>query len=93
MAGSEPQAWWDTIRRARLIRVLVVYLGASFVVIQQVDVFTDQLALPEWFFRSAAALLLIGLPIVVTTALVRSAPSSGLDTSRGRRSTPTFLRG
>ena len=42
MAGSKPQAWWDTIRRARLFRVLAVYLGTSFVVIQLVDIFTDQ---------------------------------------------------
>jgi tetratricopeptide (TPR) repeat protein len=74
MTGSKPPTYWDTIRRARLIRVLAVYLGASFVVIQLVDIFTDQLGLPDWFFPSAVALLLIGLPVVVATALAQSAP-------------------
>jgi hypothetical protein len=75
MAGFEPQAWWDTIRRARLFRVLAVYFGASFAIIQLVDIFTDQLGLPDWFFPGATALLLIGLPIVVATALVQSVAS------------------
>jgi hypothetical protein len=46
MANSKPQAWWETIRRAHLFRVLAVYFGTSFVVIQLVDIFTDQLAYP-----------------------------------------------
>ncbi len=88
MAGSKPQAWWDTIRRARLFRVLAVYLGTSFVVIQLVDIFTDQLGLPDWFFPGAAALLLIGLPIVVATALVQSAPRPEPATSSADAAAP-----
>ncbi len=88
MASSKPHAWWDTIRRARLFRVLAVYLGASFVVIQLVDIFTDQLGLPDWFFPGAAALLLIGLPMVVTTALVQSVPSRGPATSSAEAAVP-----
>jgi tetratricopeptide (TPR) repeat protein len=35
------------------------------------DIFTDQLGLPDWFFRGALILLLIGLPIVIATAIVQ----------------------
>lgn len=56
MADPKPQAWWDTIRQARLLRVLAVCFGVSFAVIQLVDVFTDQLGLPDWFFPGATAL-------------------------------------
>jgi hypothetical protein len=76
MTGSQLSTWWDTIRQARLFRVLAVYVGASFAVIQLVDILTNQLGLPDWFFPGALALLLIGLPIVVTTALVQSGPRS-----------------
>jgi hypothetical protein len=78
MASSKPQAWWETIRRARLLRLLAIYLGASFVVIQLVDIFTAQLGLPDWLFPDATALLLIGLPIVVTTALVQTGKVRGI---------------
>jgi serine/threonine-protein kinase len=88
MAGFEPQAWWETIRRARLFRVLAVYFGASYVVIQLVAIFTEQLDLPDWFFPGATALLLIGLPIVVATALVQSAPSPGPAASSAEAAVP-----
>ncbi|MBI4543414.1 MAG: tetratricopeptide repeat protein, partial [Gemmatimonadetes bacterium] len=70
-----PAEIWATTRRARLARVLVVYLSISFVVLQVVSMFTEMLGLPGWFFPGAVALLLIGLPIIVTTALVQSVPA------------------
>jgi tetratricopeptide (TPR) repeat protein len=75
LAGWTPQTAWNTIRRTRLIRVLAVYAGASFVVLEAVDIFTQQIGLPDWFFPGAVALLLIGLPIIVATALVQGAPA------------------
>ncbi|MGD2153999.1 MAG: tetratricopeptide repeat protein [Gemmatimonadales bacterium] len=57
--------------RARLTRVLAVYLGGSYALLEVMDIFTDQLGLPDWFFRGALILLLIGLPIVVATAIVQ----------------------
>jgi tetratricopeptide (TPR) repeat protein len=66
--------------RARLTRVLAVYLGGSYALLEILDIFTDQLGLPDWFFRGALILLLIGLPIVIATAIVqgrRRAPLVG----------------
>ncbi|UCC82683.1 MAG: tetratricopeptide repeat protein [Gemmatimonadota bacterium] len=57
--------------RARLTRVLAVYLGGSYALLEIMDIFTDQLGLPDWFFRGALILLLIGLPIVIATAVVQ----------------------
>ncbi len=62
---------WTTVRKARLIRVLAVYLGASFVVLEAIDILTEQLGLPDWVFPGAVVLLLIGLPIIMATALVQ----------------------
>lgn len=76
MNGWTPKEIWAGIRRARLVQVLVVYVGASFVVLQVVELFIEQLGLPDWFFPGAVALLLIGLPIILATAIVQSAPSA-----------------
>jgi hypothetical protein len=75
MTGRTPDSIWRRVRRARLFRVLAVYLSVSFVVLQAVGLFTDKLGLPDWFFPGALALLLIGLPIIVATALVQSVSS------------------
>ncbi len=75
MDGLTPQALWTTIRRGRLIQVLAFYLGTSFLVLEAVDILTDRLGLPDWVFPGAVVLLLIGLPIILTTALVQRAPA------------------
>jgi eukaryotic-like serine/threonine-protein kinase len=75
MTGRTPDSFWRRVRRARLFQVLVLYLSASFVVLQAVDLFTDKLGLPDWFFPGALALLLIGLPIILATALLQSGPA------------------
>jgi tetratricopeptide (TPR) repeat protein len=61
-----------------LWQVLALYAGASWVVLQVVDVVKDNMGLPDWVFPFALLLLLIGLPIIVATALVqgRRAPSA-----------------
>jgi tetratricopeptide (TPR) repeat protein len=56
--------------------VLAVYLGASWLILEITDVFIDKLALPTWFFPAAIVLLLIGLTVVVATAIVEGAAST-----------------
>jgi serine/threonine-protein kinase len=74
--------------------VLLIYLGASYAVLEAVDLFTERFGLPAWFFPTAAVLLLIGLPIVLATALVESAggpaPESRGDAGAKGAETPRY---
>ncbi len=54
-----------------MARGLALYLGGSYALLEITDIFTDQFGLPDWFFPGALVLLLMGLPIVITTALVQ----------------------
>ncbi len=65
---------FSRIRKARLVRVLVVYLGASWVLLEVADVLTDALALPAWVSPVVVLLLLVGLVIVLATAWVQTHP-------------------
>lgn len=71
MGESGSHSVKNVVLRARLTRVLAVYLGGSYALLEVMDIFTDQLGLPDWFFRGALILLLIGLPIVIATAIVQ----------------------
>ena len=64
-----------------LWQVLALYTGASWVVLQVVDVVKDNMGLPDWVFPFALLLLLVGLPIIVATAMVqgRRAPETAGD--------------
>jgi tetratricopeptide (TPR) repeat protein len=57
--------------RRSLWQVVAVYLAGSWVALQVVDALTRTAGLPDWVAPSALALLVVGLPIVVATALVQ----------------------
>jgi len=57
--------------RRSLWQVLGVYLVGSWGVLQVVDAVTNSAGLPEWTPGFAFVLLLIGLPIVLATAIVQ----------------------
>lgn len=54
-----------------LWQVLGLYLAVSWVVLQVVDVLADNVALPDWVFPISLVLLLLGLPVVLSTAFVQ----------------------
>jgi len=54
-----------------LLQVLGIYAAGSWLVLQVVDVLKENMGLPDWVFPFALVLLLIGLPIILTTAVVQ----------------------
>ena len=54
-----------------LWQALLVYFGASFALVEVVDIFIERFGLPSWLFPAAVALLVIGLPVVIVTSLAR----------------------
>ena len=67
----------ERMRASHVWGVLAVYLGASWVVLQIVDVVKQNLGLPDWVFPFALLLLLIGLPIILATALLQGRSREG----------------
>ena len=57
-------------------QVLAVYLGASWGVLQVVDVVTQNMGLPTWVFPFAFVLLLLGLPVLLATAIIQGKPAA-----------------
>jgi tRNA A-37 threonylcarbamoyl transferase component Bud32/tetratricopeptide (TPR) repeat protein len=57
----------------RLVRVMAVYLVASLAALQGVSFLINQLGLPGWFIPAGVVLLLMGLPIIMATALIQAA--------------------
>jgi len=64
------------LKRARIFQVLLVYLGAAWVVLQFVDTLVGLLSLPAWVGPVAVVLMGIGLMVVLATAWVQSLPST-----------------
>jgi tetratricopeptide (TPR) repeat protein len=56
----------------------VVYLGASYAVLEAVDLFIERFGLPAWLFPIAFVLLLVGLPVVVVTVFAHEETAGDL---------------
>ena len=63
------------VHRRSLWQVLGIYIVASWIALQVVDVLVDNFGLPGWFPAFALGLLVIGLPIVLATAFVQEGVS------------------
>lgn len=68
-----------------ILQVLGIYAAASWVVLQIVDVLKQNMGLPEWVFPLALILLLIGLPVLLTTAIVQKKLSENADATVQRQ--------
>jgi TolB-like protein len=67
---------WSRLRKSRLVQVLAVYLGASWVTLQVTLHLREAAGLPDWVPPLAVVLLLIGLVVVLATAWVQSLPGT-----------------
>jgi tetratricopeptide (TPR) repeat protein len=72
----ENPSLWSRLKQARVVQVLLVYLGASWGILQVVDVLQNILALPPWVAPVTVILLLVGLLVILATAWVQSLPST-----------------
>jgi len=70
------------IHRRNLWQVLGIYLAASWLVLQVIDVVADNMGLPEWIWPAGIVLLLLGLPIVLATAFVQKGIGPSRPTAR-----------
>jgi len=66
-----------------LLQVFGIYGAGSWVVLQVVDVLRENMGLPNWVFPFALVLLLIGLPVILTTAFVQKRMATVADSPAG----------
>jgi len=57
--------FWKELKRRNVVRVLMVYAGAAFVIIELINNITEPLRLPAWTPTLVIVLLAIGFPVVI----------------------------
>ena len=68
----ETDGFWARLKEARAVQGLLVYLGATWLVLQLLDIFIDNLGLPAWTMVGAIILLTIGLVIQLAVVWVQA---------------------
>ncbi len=64
------------LKEARIVWILLVFLGASWIVLWLVDILVGVLSLPSWVNPVAVLLLAVGLVVVLATAWVQALPAT-----------------
>jgi TolB-like protein/Tfp pilus assembly protein PilF len=57
--------FWQELKRRNVVRVITVYAGAAFVIIELINNITEPLHLPEWTPTLVIVLLAIGFPVAI----------------------------
>ena len=57
--------FFQELKRRNVYRVIAMYAGAAFVIIELINNITEPLHLPEWTPTLVILLLAIGFPIVI----------------------------
>ena len=76
---SGPMNLLSGLKERSVWQVLAVYLGVSWVALQVVDLLKQNMGLPDWVFPFAIVLLVIGLPVILATAMLQGRPGSAAD--------------
>jgi apolipoprotein N-acyltransferase len=71
---DDRSGFWQRVRTSRLFGIAVVYLGASWIIVQVVNELGEALQFPPWASPVAVVLLAIGFLVVLATAWVQSHP-------------------
>lgn len=64
--------FWARLTKVHVFRVFVLYIGASWIVLQVVGLFIATTGLPEWTFSGTVVLLLIGLVVLLATTWIQA---------------------
>ena len=54
---------WEELKRRNVFRVIVMYAGAAYVIIELVNNVAEPLRLPEWVPVIVILLLIVGFPV------------------------------
>ncbi len=85
----DSKGFWERLKEARAVQGLLVYLGATWLVLQLLDIFIDNLGLPAWTMVGAIVLLTIGLVLQLAVVWVQAlhlARSEGEGETEGKKS-------
>ena len=76
---SAPPSLWSRIKNARIVQVLLVYLGVSWVLLQVISDLREALELPQWIGPVALILLIVGLAEGLISESARRTRGVGAD--------------
>jgi tetratricopeptide (TPR) repeat protein/TolB-like protein len=70
--------FWQELKRRKVFKVLAMYAGSAFIVIQVIDILTNRLNMPPWIATLAIIILSIGFPVTAILAWIFDLTPQGI---------------
>jgi hypothetical protein len=65
---NHERSFFVELSRRKVFRTAIVYLGATWAMLQFADIAFPRMSLPDWSITLVMVLSIIGLPIVLVTS-------------------------
>ena len=76
--SNNPFNFWNELKRRKVFRVIVMYAGVAYIIIELVNNVAEPLHLPDWIATLVILLLIIGFPIVAILSWIFDITPEGL---------------
>ncbi|MBS0010809.1 MAG: tetratricopeptide repeat protein [Bacteroidales bacterium] len=75
---KKPLSFWQEMKRRKVIRVIIAYAAAAYVILELTSIIAEPLGLPAWTINLVLVLLCIGFVITVVVSWIYDFTSEGI---------------
>ena len=79
---EKPHNFWQELKRRKVVRVIIGYLAASYVILELTSIVAEPLGLPDWTINFVLILLCIGFIITVVISWIYDFTSKGIQKTK-----------
>jgi class 3 adenylate cyclase/Tfp pilus assembly protein PilF len=76
--GSGIRHFWEEAKRRNVVRVIAMYAGAAYVIIELVNNVVNPLSLPQWLPTVVILLLIVGFPVTAILSWIFDLTPEGI---------------
>jgi len=82
--SNNPLQFWQELKRRKVIRVIIAYAAAAFVVLELVDIIAEPLGLPGWTITFVLILICVGFVITVILSWIYDITPDGVQKTKSK---------
>jgi TolB-like protein len=74
--------FWQELKRRKVVRVIIVYAAASFVILELVSIIAEPFGLPDWTLKFVFVILCVGFIISIILSWVYDITPEGIEKTK-----------
>jgi TolB-like protein/Tfp pilus assembly protein PilF len=76
------EQFWQELKRRKVIRVIIVYAAASFVILELASIIQEPFGLPDWTIKLVFVILCVGLAISIILSWIFDITPEGIEKTK-----------